>query len=289
MEAYLKAALAFLKQHPGVRDVQGASAEGLTEAVLAEWERANVPHQLPAELRQLLLGMDGFRVTWSVAFRGGARPLGVMALHPLERIRRVPVSCAPADDLMLDTTFLGRRSSTPNAGKAPLAAFELDAGPHGRVALWYFAPSGGPEIWFQDLSAQWNYICSSFTDYFKIMMLHLGLPRWQYVFSDVGLDPEAAQWHRFFAPDCLVVDVKRGQMHRKERAAAALQDEEVTRRADRGGRAGGKAGSGVGRMGGGGGVGSASGGTGRTGTLRGSGGLRPTGKGRPNSAYPTFR
>ena len=248
MEAYLKAALAFLKAHPGVRDVQGASAAGLPEAALAEWERAHAPHRLPADLRQLLLGMDGFRVTWSAAFRGASQPLGEMALHPLGRIRRVAVACAPGDDLMLDAAFLGRRSGTPNAGKAPLAAFELDATPHGRVALWYFAPGGSPEIWFQDLGAEWNYICSHFTDYFKIMMLHLGLPRWQYVFSAVGLDPDAAQWHRYFAPDCLVVDVKRGLMHRKDRATAALQDDKVTLRADPRGAAAGRGGKGGGGL-----------------------------------------
>jgi hypothetical protein len=32
-------------------------------------------------------------------------------------------------------------------------------------------------------------MASTFTDYFRLMVMHLGLPHWQYAFTDVGLDP----------------------------------------------------------------------------------------------------
>lgn len=43
-------------------------------------------------------------------------------------------------------------------------------------------------MWFQDLTCNWHFIANTFTDYFRLMVMHLGLPRWQYAFTDVGLD-----------------------------------------------------------------------------------------------------
>ena len=40
------------------------------------------------------------------------------------------------------------------------------------------------------------------------MMMHLGVPRWQYAFTRVGLDPSAEQWFRFLCPERLSIDVK---------------------------------------------------------------------------------
>jgi len=37
------------------------------------------------------------------------------------------------------------------------------------------------------------------------MVLHLGLPRWHYAYTEVGLDPVAKQWFRALAPDRLAV------------------------------------------------------------------------------------
>lgn len=44
-------------------------------------------------------------------------------------------------------------------------------------------------MWFQDLSCAWNYLAPSFSAYFRIMLHHLGLPSWQYAFTECGLDP----------------------------------------------------------------------------------------------------
>lgn len=40
-----------------------------------------------------------------------------------------------------------------------------------------------PQIWFQDLSCSWFFIANTFTDYFRLMIMHLGLPHWQYAFT----------------------------------------------------------------------------------------------------------
>jgi len=47
-----------------------------------------------------------------------------------------------------------------------------------------------PEIWFLDRSLEWWYLASCFTEYFRMMIVHLGLPLWQYLFTATGLSPE---------------------------------------------------------------------------------------------------
>jgi len=53
----------------------------------------------------------------------------------------------------------------------------------------YRGNNNKPQIWFQDLSCSWFFIANTFTDYFRLMIMHLGLPHWQYAFTQVGLDP----------------------------------------------------------------------------------------------------
>jgi len=70
-----------------------------------------------------------------------------------------------------------------------VGAFDIDAkAKNGRLALIY-RHKDKPQIWFQDLSCQWFFIANSFTDYFRLMIMHLGIPNWHYAFTQVGLDP----------------------------------------------------------------------------------------------------
>ena len=59
-----------------------------------------------------------------------------------------------------------------------------------RNVLFSGVTTGQPEIWFLDRSLEWWYLASSFTDYFRMMIVHLGLPLWQYLFTATGLSPE---------------------------------------------------------------------------------------------------
>ena len=33
-------------------------------------------------------------------------------------------------------------------------------------------------------------MAESFTHYFRLMLMHIGLPQWQYAFTDIGLSPQ---------------------------------------------------------------------------------------------------
>ena len=45
------------------------------------------------------------------------------------------------------------------------------------------------EIWFLDRSLQWHFLANSFTNYYRLIISHLGLPQWQMLFTDDGLPP----------------------------------------------------------------------------------------------------
>ena len=90
-----------------------------------------------------------------------------------------------------------------------IAAFDMDSRvKDGRLALMYRNTFDKPQVWFQDLSCQWYFIAQTFTDYFRLMIMHLGLPRWQYAFTQVGLDPQTLQWFRFLSPERLDIDME---------------------------------------------------------------------------------
>ena len=97
----------------------------------------------------------------------------------------------------------------------PSAAFDLDSSVrHGRVALVFVpsfeASSSGPnvgdeltsmrsvphkaQVWFQDTSTRWHIMADSFSEYYRLMTAHLGLPRWHYKLMDVGMDRPTTQW-----------------------------------------------------------------------------------------------
>ena len=91
-----------------------------------------------------------------------------------------------------------------------IGAFEIDSKiKNGRLALIYKnGKVAKPQIWFQDLSCKWYFIANTFTDYFRLMIMHLGLPNWHYAFTEVGLDPQTLQWFRFLSPERLAIDIE---------------------------------------------------------------------------------
>ena len=50
-------------------------------------------------------------------------------------------------------------------------------------------PSDNVEVWFLDRSLQWHFLANSFTNYYRLVISHLGLPQWQLLFTQDGLPP----------------------------------------------------------------------------------------------------
>jgi hypothetical protein len=63
----------------------------------------------------------------------------------------------------------------------------------------------------------WYFVAECFADYYRLLIMHLGLPHWHAVFTDAGLDPVSMQWARFVCPERLGLDL----MHARRKDAAA--------------------------------------------------------------------
>jgi hypothetical protein len=57
-------------------------------------------------------------------------------------------------------------------------------------------PSENPEFWFLDRSLNWTYLTQSFTNYYRLLISHLGLPQWPMLFTTDGLPPYLCVIHR---------------------------------------------------------------------------------------------
>lgn len=101
----------------------------------------------------------------------------------------------------------------------------------GRLALMYRNTTDKPQVWFQDLSCSWYFISNTFTDYFRLMIMHLGIPHWHYAFTQVGLDQQTEQWFRYLSPERLALDMENQEMmarrNKNKGKSAAFQAEKL--------------------------------------------------------------
>jgi hypothetical protein len=83
-----------------------------------------------------------------------------------------------------------------------------------------------PEVWFHDNRAlqrqlgggqggsgggggppcAWHYIARSFSCYYRLLLVHLGILGWQFAFTPRGLAPLTVQWMRLYCPERLSLD-----------------------------------------------------------------------------------
>nr|XP_040579048.1 tubulin polyglutamylase complex subunit 2-like [Lepeophtheirus salmonis] len=60
-----------------------------------------------------------------------------------------------------------------------------------------------PQVWFLDRAYEWHFLAPCFTNYFRMMLVHLGLPGWQTLFTNIGPTPWAKQIYNLIAPHLL--------------------------------------------------------------------------------------
>lgn len=189
-----------LDQTPNVFNVTEAAATAATAADIEEWERKFHPMNLPPDVKSFLMSSDGLKLTWHVRHGDDLLPLGCMHINSLAEMAPVP-----PEALLNQSGELC--AELPPPLPTGLQAFDLDVEcGHGRVCLISTGGRGDharAQVWFQDLGCTWCFVANSFTDYFRLMLLHLGLPNWHYAFTESGLDPVAKQWFRYLAPDRL--------------------------------------------------------------------------------------
>lgn len=104
-----------------------------------------------------------------------------------------------------DETSQANAERVPVFGNKNCQIFELEhCGNNERVCLVNFRhPSNTYSIWFLDRSFRWHFLAQSFTDYVRLMLVHLGLPKWQYLSTQEGLPSNLKLWYAYFVPSRL--------------------------------------------------------------------------------------
>lgn len=204
-----------LEQHSEVTDVRMMDQEPAEPLVIDAWEQKYMC-KLPAELKNFYQMTNGILIQWSITFKGGIIQLGRIEVNPLASLKRLAVSTAGKG--FNEPSFLDIESEEDEFDEEGRSIphfdernriYELDGcSGNGKVCLVYKELKAGftiskPEIWFLDRSLRWWFLSGNFVNYFRMMMIHLGLPNWQYIFTDHGLSPEAKFWFSLYAPDRL--------------------------------------------------------------------------------------
>ena len=172
-------ALEWLREHPGTVNTILEEKEGCEESDLQAWE-AQHGQYLPEDLKEFYLLTDGLKLRWDVVAHGReVMPLGCIAINSLAQLR-------PAGAAVLRNERDELRPELTERAAAPgVRAFTLDnTCETGRVLL--LLGTEGPnawkraQIWFQDGSCALSLLATSFSEDVRLLVLHLGLPGWQY-------------------------------------------------------------------------------------------------------------
>ena len=211
----------FLENHPAVTDVKFFDKAGATKPAIAKWEAANQPYRLPDDLASFLAISDGLLLKWSILLnKVPIRGVGNTHINSLSQIVRF-------------------QDSTLDPSKA---AFVLDNSPSiaGRICLLYEKenPAAAPNVWIQGLGCTWHFVANTFTDYFRLLIMHLGLPCWCHTYTDTGLPCSTEEWFGFLSPERYHIDLMKGIATGSPKRPPLFDIDKVTDLLDRGTPAG---------------------------------------------------
>ena len=61
---------------------------------------------------------------------------------------------------------------------------------------------------------EWHYVAPSFSCYYRLLLVHLGILGWQNAYTPGGLSPLTVQWMRLYCPERLMYDAQhKAQKH----------------------------------------------------------------------------
>eukprot|EP00050_Salpingoeca_kvevrii_P007835 m.298957 g.298957 ORF g.298957 m.298957 type:complete len:276 (+) comp13999_c0_seq1:55-882(+) len=191
-----------LERRIGVVEVRTRERPAASTVDIGVWEKTQKA-RLPQDLRQFLLTCSGFDLEWTALFADRIITLGRLHVHSLKSLARIPAGEADSDtggDGALRETLDQDVVVIEQLQDGALIAVELLPFEEDASAL----PRG--RVWLRDRSQAWHVITQSFSDYFRLMALHLGIIGWQYAFTPIGLSPRTKQWFHLYAPVRLRMD-----------------------------------------------------------------------------------
>ncbi|KAK2183489.1 hypothetical protein NP493_310g01035 [Ridgeia piscesae] len=170
------------------------------------------------DLKGFYMSANGLSIQWKVRMKETRIPVGRLEINTIERLTRI--GCSNHNFSVKETskmpTLLDMNVDSDEGEedtKSPKPRFdhrsrifELDhCDGFGKVCYVYRntkpgIPAQTAEVWFLDRGLQWHHLAEDFMSYYRLVLMHIGLPQWQYLFTDIGPTPQALQWYHLYCP-----------------------------------------------------------------------------------------
>lgn len=212
--------ITYLESFTECKNVNFQCGEGAASHESIMWDKKNAPFKMPKDLKSFYSMFNGIFLSWSVELGGRNVNIGEIRVNRMEAIKPFEIEGTYDAKAWTDNT-----STIPDPKLC--TAFIIDSHCEvGEILLLYKGTAASvtassqtddedgldnshldePEVWFVDQSSRWHYICKTFTQYLRLLVIHLGIHGWQLAFTPEGLPTTTQQWMTMFCKERLVID-----------------------------------------------------------------------------------
>jgi tubulin polyglutamylase complex subunit 2 len=219
--------ISYLERCEECRTVTFHGNEAVPSHEFLLWEKRNIPLKLPDDMRKLYSMFNAFTLTWTVELGEKLVPIGDMRINKVDQLIKINCDCSIANS---NLPFMEMKN-LPDLSRCTLVSLDSSC-EVGEVVLLYRNISDDlpaqPEVWLLDQAAQLTFICSTFSQYMRLMVLHLGIYGWQLLFTSDGLPENAQIWMDIFCKERLLIDRTFRADIEKELKGRGVQRERAT-------------------------------------------------------------
>ncbi|XP_017880853.1 tubulin polyglutamylase complex subunit 2 [Ceratina calcarata] len=214
-----------LESFPYVKNVRVEHRNGCENAAITSWEQRHCC-TLPEDVRNFYASIDGFLLQWNLEIAGEEFPVGRMEIGTLSSLKRytnvqkeTEVTSKQGQGDARKPTDSDAVSGTSNDFENIESMMENSQGckmfeiakcfPESGMAKVYLVYRIKPEmelptIWLhREDKNRWCHLTDSFTVYFRMMLVHLGLPLWQCCVAGMSLPTWVEQIYFLVGPHLL--------------------------------------------------------------------------------------
>ncbi|KAF3426492.1 hypothetical protein E2986_00443 [Frieseomelitta varia] len=208
-----------------VKNVRVERRNGCETTAITSWEQRHCC-TLPEDVKNFYASIDGFLLQWNLEIAGEEFPVGCMEIGTLSSLKRYSNKDHQTDsskqELDNDTHKLNEITASSITDFENPNSINLQGNDHGckmfeiascfpesgmaKVYLLYRMKQEeeSPTIWLhREDTNRWYHLANNFTVYFRMMLVHLGLPLWQCCVSGLSLPPWVEQVYFLVGPHLL--------------------------------------------------------------------------------------
>ncbi|CAF1000413.1 unnamed protein product [Adineta ricciae] len=197
----------YQKKRADIDRVHVKDKKTCTSDAFVQWEE-KTSCELPGDMKRFYTISDGLEIRWSFKTENTKLQttfIGKMYINSLNDLNKIVLS--GSKQMAVDELNDFAENNSPRFNSQSWHIFELDpCDGQGRVCLVY-NPHHEVSIWFLDRSLHFHKIAATFTDYYRLLLLHCGLPYWQYKYTDIGIPPYVLHWYYTITPSLLISPV----------------------------------------------------------------------------------